>query len=1455
PNYVADLDIYANTSYPSGVDIKGSRSTFTISEDEDSPEIQTEKQQRRDEIMPKLADYLTVAAKKVGMNFRLANRENKSLAVYHPMEVKDGVQGVLEIDEGLAELLPREIDPASGEKDSYYAEHKKAFEIFLDDVFAQELLYAQGNDKWTIWHKRADYYKDHPDEYFYLADLLTNGKYETKQYPFIGEGRWGFKASGDYLTILRIKIPLEDFKAKNPEKPYFKVWELLDHNTPEGKDWPENFKLPVKNLWAITPDQARTIQSLFVSSNGSVRSIDAQLKQRNNGQGERIKVAIAMGVYKNGAETIKKKIRQLEELFGGTNIDWEVIISSHNSPDKSEKLIEDLLLEDPELQHYFHSGQVRAAPIPPSKPTKGKGGKIHYAVKEALREYPGHRRADIVVYTDPDLAVDLRQTGIPLARMLLNDYGQLRVGENGRIKWDIVGAGSRIPNKGAVPLPGVDMTPIKLPGMNVAEENLVTSNTRPASKAFKMTPLLRPHPSQNNEDKPILRTGDLGETQIGFKAYPSDVLEKMEPYLKDDTWTFDTEFFQFALQQGAKIEEVGVFWTDTDPDSSGTNARERWNMFVSWIEQYRHLQKEKALQVALKSKEPKTLQEVETVNRYQNPKTIEDEDLEILETLGREGAALAAKGQSTVELARDVEDLFKGLSDKYFSYPAKLNVERGDVGVTANTPGLKPEQKENLSKNPSPAKIKNLKAFLDARDHVQMDYIIGDRRGRTVSIFNQKTGKLQIDFFLAKIAPPFHPGETTSDEFQAFVNDLFRVAYSNQMGFPDAYALQDGMEQLRRNPMEAARIARFLERVGATVTYTHGEYRDTIADGERRVNAVKFAENPQYKAVQELSGEVMGAVNFLEKNGESVMARYLEDAVREGRALVGPKPSGIYTEDGAPYAGTGKTYILISDAIKDENDETVSSKNPATRAKELIRILASDAASSVRLSDTVRAAELVSKFVEDSRKRPDTVMVLSVVLDDWSNDMHGGNLLGTLRADELAAEMALRKYGVDYMYLKKQGVLSRGVFSDAGSATRVAPVSQGNPKQPNSRGAVPIVGTIHTEKGDADITLLLANVLQASPLAAKNDGHHTDVHYVSQLMVNRAIPTQTYQDLADPKKPYAGYNCILLSFNDPDHARLQNDVFDKVFGDRKASWVPAVKQSYVFSKFVSEAKEKDLTPENLRDLGIYVTDADGNMLENRPKGTLSPGEAQSLLKSGKRIMFSHGSHSMNDAFLKALDEQFGTRLRNRTYTKTLAMEPPDIIPSILMDMVDGKTKDEIARDTGKKKPMVKDYQAFAKKAGMKKGNVGTINTGDDILWWRHRRPAELYEEAMRMVSDMTHRAIRVDEEGNLKKGKDGKIGQSTEELKGEDAEADAVLMRDFKLVRHPIMNSQFGEVYVDQDGKRSDNNETITLDHVKAGIEIGGVTIKNSLIQNSAIDKGSRVSGSVVDKTGVLPTA
>ena len=280
-----------------------------------------------------------------------------------------------------------------------------AFQLLIHDILAHAVLYTQGKDKWEVYAERAEYYKEHPEEFLILTDVLTSGKYKIIE----GADNFKFKApEGDmvnYLTILRINASLREFKEKigkdttgqlySAGRKYF---ERFNEWQKGSKEWPSQFQLPIETNWLVTGDEVLKARRYFLQSAENLRVADEILKKNK----VRIKVAVIVGMHKEKSrltppdehnpfneDSVRKKISQLDECFSNTNIDWELIFVSHsNSPDKSGKVVEDLLLNGhKKYSSYYKEGKVRSLSM--TGPGVGKGGKVLYGAQYALRDREG----------------------------------------------------------------------------------------------------------------------------------------------------------------------------------------------------------------------------------------------------------------------------------------------------------------------------------------------------------------------------------------------------------------------------------------------------------------------------------------------------------------------------------------------------------------------------------------------------------------------------------------------------------------------------------------------------------------------------------------------------------------------------------------------------------------------------------------------------------------------------------------------------------------------------------------------------------------------------------------------------------------------------------------------------------------------------------------------------------
>ena len=132
----------------------------------------------------------------------------------------------------------------------------------------------------------------------------------------------------------------------------------------------------------------------------------------------------------------------------------------------------------------------------------------------AIKTYFNFSQADILVYMDVDLAVDLADLPL-LLNLILNKEADLSFG-------------SRM-----------------LPGSIKSRSWFRETSSRAYIWLSRL--ILQHH---------------FSDLQCGFKAITKIAWQKIAPLIKDGAWFFDTELIYYAQKQGLKIKEIPVNWSE-----------------------------------------------------------------------------------------------------------------------------------------------------------------------------------------------------------------------------------------------------------------------------------------------------------------------------------------------------------------------------------------------------------------------------------------------------------------------------------------------------------------------------------------------------------------------------------------------------------------------------------------------------------------------------------------------------------------------------------------------------------------------------------------------------------------------------------------------------------------------------------------------------------------------------
>ncbi len=225
------------------------------------------------------------------------------------------------------------------------------------------------------------------------------------------------------------------------------------------------------------------------------------------------KVSVVVPVY-NGSYFLESCVLQLRQYFSASGTPHEIIIAEDGSTDGSKALCRELKDRFPDIQLLMGAKRL------------GRG--------ESLRRAIAAARGDVILYTDVDMATDLRHMG-DLVREVSN-------GE------DIV-TGSRY-----------------LPGAQA--ERMLTRLV--ASRVYNR--LVR-----------LLLGSTLTDHQCGFKAFKRNAILRLLPEVKAEHWFWDTEILVRAQAEGLRVGEVPVQWSESEADQSTVRLMRDSMSFLSEI--------------------------------------------------------------------------------------------------------------------------------------------------------------------------------------------------------------------------------------------------------------------------------------------------------------------------------------------------------------------------------------------------------------------------------------------------------------------------------------------------------------------------------------------------------------------------------------------------------------------------------------------------------------------------------------------------------------------------------------------------------------------------------------------------------------------------------------------------------------------------------------------------------
>ncbi|HPY08689.1 MAG: glycosyltransferase [Patescibacteria group bacterium] len=219
-----------------------------------------------------------------------------------------------------------------------------------------------------------------------------------------------------------------------------------------------------------------------------------------------MKIEIFLPIKNEGLILNSNLKKLLDYLFlEFKDYDWQVVGVVNNSTDNSLQIVQD----------YEKRQPIKVKALSISQPGKGR------ALKTAWRA----SQADILVFMDADLAVDLEATK-HLILPIINQEADLVVGSR------------------------------------FLQDSLAQRSKR---RGF----LSRSYVIFSN----FILNHQQTDIQCGFKAIKKEAFQQIEKYLQDDYWFFDTELVVLARLANLRIKTIPVKWRENRTDRQKSNVK------------------------------------------------------------------------------------------------------------------------------------------------------------------------------------------------------------------------------------------------------------------------------------------------------------------------------------------------------------------------------------------------------------------------------------------------------------------------------------------------------------------------------------------------------------------------------------------------------------------------------------------------------------------------------------------------------------------------------------------------------------------------------------------------------------------------------------------------------------------------------------------------------------------
>lgn len=469
----------------------------------------------------------------------------------------------------------------------------------------------------------------------------------------------------------------------------------------------------------------------------------------------------------------------------------------------------------------------------------------------------------------------------------------------------------------------------------------------------------------------------------------------------------------------------------------------------------------------------------------------------------------------------------------------------------------------------------------------------------------------------------------------------------------------------------------------------------------------------------------------------------------------------------------------------------------------------------------------------------------------------GGQLLGSIftwfKAEEKMKENYPHLLNDNLTLLKyaREAKSKIAIFHNGGKGERCSPLTQ---SLGNSRGAQKLVGEVTNAQCEKiQLEVLIGVILQCSSFATTNCGTHIDTFWTSQIAFGSNPHNQLIRSNFGLDKFLVGFDKRhLIASNIIDfgtaalskNGRMMAFYGNKRFASRKRNsyvidqakidielFSKGDRFAYDFGSFSCSFDLWDLIIDYWKRKNVF-SDSPTKQTQLKMKRDIDPHFIQPLVRCLYALNDMADRNEIdkqlpNPALLNSNDSLQTALEEFNMLIKTAKPEAHVFIWEEILQEKDPKKKAEAISSMNEAIEFYLLYRQTRPFLNLTKV-FGYIDLGNDTQWFRYRRPIDIMNEKFEMLTDLIGKKIEMQFNGSV---------QET------NASEDDLQRCSEARLMHGIHDNELAKFTVE--GKEI----VLTRSEMVKGVSVEGVFVKNSIIWNCNLTKGSKIENSIVHQS------